>query len=155
MANGSGRPLETALCALILGVRGGVTISGLHSRTASPVQAASSMDHTFECSLPGSDHQPANHRFPCGHLGRQSQSLRSVTRFTDCCLTYQWNHPQAHDPNFRWQFFWDVVWKGMLGYIVLAEMWLAIESYFGLGAVAVRPPPSSGASGKNLPPPRP
>lgn len=70
--------METALFALILGVRGGVTLSGVHGRTASPVQAPSSVDHTFECSLPGSDRQPANLGFPCGHLGRQSQILKAL-----------------------------------------------------------------------------
>lgn len=67
---------------------------------------------------------------------------------------FQWNHPQSHDLDFRWQLFWGVIWKGMLGYIVLAEVWLAFESYFGLGAVAVRPPALSGAPSKKLTPSR-
>jgi hypothetical protein len=144
--------LETTLHAHILGVRGGFTISGLHYRTASTVQTSSSMGYTFERALLGSDCQPADHWFPRGHLGRQSQNSRSTIGCTDCCLAYQWNHPRSQDLDFRWKIFWDVIWKGMLSYIVLAEMWLATESYFGLGAVAVRPPPSAGSATKKSTP---
>lgn len=59
---------------------------------------------------------------------------------------YQWNDPRSQDLDFRWKLFWEVIWKCNLGYIVLAEIWLATESYFGLGAVAVRPPSSAGSS---------
>ena len=107
------------------------------------------MDHTFERAFLGSNRQSANPWFPCGHLCRQFQNFRSITGFTDCCLTYQWNDPRSQDLDFRWEFFWDVIWKGMLGYVVLAEMWLATESYFGLGAVMVRPPPSADSPTKN------
>lgn len=41
----------------------------------------------------------------------------------------------------------------MLGYIVLAEMWLATESHFGLGNVAVRPPPAGSPTRKSPRPP--
>jgi hypothetical protein len=145
--------LETALYAFILRVRGCIAISGLHSCATSTVQAPSSVDHTFERPLLGSDRQPASPYSPCGHLGKQPQSLRRITQFIDCCLAYQWNDPRSQDLDFRWKLFWDVIWKGNLSYIVLAEIWLATESYFGLGAVAVRPPPSAGSPTKKPTPP--
>jgi len=73
--------------------------------------------------------------------------------FTDRCLAYQWDDPRLQDLDFRWKLFWDVIWMGDLGYIALAEIWLATESYFGLGAVAVRPPLSAGSPEKKSTPP--
>jgi hypothetical protein len=101
------------------------------------------MGHTFERGSLGSDRRPATYWFPCGHLCRQPITSEESRDLLIACLTYQWNDPRSQDLDFRWTVFWDVIWKGMLGYVVLAEMWLATESYFGLGAVAVRPPPSS------------
>jgi hypothetical protein len=85
------------------------------------------------------------------YVGSPRTSEASRDLLTDC-LTYQWNDPRSQDLDFRWTVFWDVIWKGMLGYVVLAEMWLATESYFGLGAVAVRPPPSAGSPTKKSTP---
>jgi len=64
-----------------------------------------------------------------------------------------WNDPRSQDPDFRWELFWDVIWKGGFVYIILAEMWLAAESYFSLGAVAVRAPLSVGSPSKKSSPP--
>ena len=110
------------------------------------------MDHTINRAPLECDRFPANHWFHCSHLGRQPQSFRGITGSTDCFLTYQWNGPRSQDLDFHWKVFWDVIWKSMLGYIVLAEMWLATESYFGLGAVVVRPPPSTGSPTKKSTP---
>lgn len=69
-------------------------------------------------------------------------------------LVNQWNDPRLQDPDFRWKLFWDVIWKSGFVYVVLAEMWLATEPCFGLGAVAVRAPLSAGSpSKKSTPPP--
>ncbi len=148
MANRSRWFLETTLHPHILAVWRCFTISRLQNCTESTVQTSSPMDHTFKRASLECDHHPANHWFPCSHLGRQPQNFRGITGFTDCCLTYQGDDPRSQDLDFRWKIFWDVVWKSLLGYIVLAEMWLATESYFGLGAVAVRPPPSAGSPTK-------
>lgn len=152
VASSSRQFLETTLHAFILGIRGGIALSGLYNCTKSTVQTPPSVGHTFERSLLGSDPQPASPSTPCGHLGRQPQSLRKITQLTDYCLVYQWNDPRSQDLDFRWQLFWDVIWKSNLAYIVLAEIWLATESYFGLGAVAVRPPSSAGAPAKKSTP---
>lgn len=153
MANSSERPLGTSFYAPILDVRSSIAIPGVHDRTPSTVQTPSSMGHTFERRLLRGDAQPAGSRFPCGHLGRQSQSLGRVTRFTDCCFADQWKDPRTQDPDFRWKLFWDVIWLSGFVYIVLAETWLATETYFGLGAVAVRAPRSAGSLSKKSTPP--
>ena len=153
MAGSSRRFLEATLHASILRVRSGIALSGLYNCTKSTVQAPPSVDHTLERALLGSNPQPASPCSPCGHLGRQSHNLREFIQSTDYCLAYQWNDPRSQDLDFRWKLFWDVIWKSNLGYIVLAEIWLAIESYFGLGAVAVRSPSSAGSPAKKSTPP--
>ena len=147
MASSSRRILEATLHAMVVGVRGDIAISGLYICPTSPVQAPPSVGHTFERRLLGSDPQPAGPSPPCGHLGRQSPKASMVPpSLLTAVWAYQWNDPRSQDLDFRWKLFWEVIWKCNLGYIALAEIWLATESYFGLGAVAVRPPSSAGSS---------
>ena len=70
--------LETTLHPHILGIWRGFTISGLHNRTESTVQASSSMDHTLKRASLECDRFPANHWFPWSHLGRQLQNFRDL-----------------------------------------------------------------------------
>jgi hypothetical protein len=48
--------------------------------------------------------------------------------------------PRVDDLDFRWEMFWGSIWKSMGFYVFVAEVWLAVESWFGLGKVALRPP---------------
>ena len=56
---------------------------------------------------------------------------------------FQDSHPRADDLDFRWKLFWDCIWQSLAVYLLVAEVWLAIESRFGLGKVSVRPPIAS------------
>lgn len=58
-------------------------------------------------------------------------------------LRLQDSDPRADDLDFRWEVFWGGIWKSMAFYIFVAEVWLTIESRFGLGKVSVRPPIAS------------
>jgi hypothetical protein len=53
------------------------------------------------------------------------------------------SRPRADDLDFRWELFWGAIWKSMAFYVFAAEVWLAVESYLGLGQVSPRPLTSS------------